>query len=142
MGISSNKAYLPVAANSRSVVDLGIANYYVEARFATLGASSSYMIFRYVDASNYWRIGQSGASMVFEKIVSGSRTTLSSSLGLSVAAGDRIGVECNGNTIKIYVNGKLSRTISDAANATGTSVGLNIDNTAARFDHIIARSIV
>ncbi|HYE12267.1 MAG TPA: hypothetical protein VEF53_19015 [Patescibacteria group bacterium] len=140
MGISSNKAYLSTSNNSRSVVDIGISNFYFEGTVSTLGNTSAYLLFRYVDANNLWRLGHGETSGVLQKIVGGTLTDFA--LPYQVKAGYRLGVECNGDIVRIYINGKMCFELTDDDNNTGTKVGINLNNTTARLDNLIARSIL
>lgn len=140
LGISNNQAYQPTGANSRSVIDLGVANYFFSLRVPTLG-TAGFLNFRVSDNINLWRFGYSGNGMMVQKIVAGSVTTITGLFG-KPAANDTLGVECIGDTIKIFVNGKLITTINDSFNNTATKVGINIDNATTRFDNVIARAII
>jgi hypothetical protein len=141
-GINNKKAYLTSAVNSRSIINIGIADFYTE---VTITAGTIFwLLFRYVDTNNMWRIGCDGGGneLYLQKIISGTLTRLTK--GLPVApftVGDRVGVECYGNIISVYVNGRKMYEITDADANTGTSVGLNCDNVTTRYDDFIARAL-
>lgn len=139
MGISSNKAYLPVAANSRSIINLSVSDFYAE---VTIDAGTiGYMLFRYSDSTNLWRIGISGGGVfTLQKIVAGTLTTLVNAI-CNYTAGDRIGVKCEGNIITVYLNGRVVYSVTDSAVNTGTYVGINVDNITTRFNNFIARAL-
>ena len=141
MGIASNKAYLPVAANSRSIIAVGSANYHAEITITTLG-TGGYFMFRYVDATNWWRFGHSSNQMVLQKCVAGSITTFNQAPYLFAYVNDRWGVRCDGSRVTIYRNGLPVIKLTDSAHATtGTNVGINVDNSAVRFDNLTVRPL-
>ena len=139
MGIQSGQAYLPVAANSRSIVDLGVSDFQVGVSFKTLG-TSGYLLFRYVDASNLWRVGHTSGAMILQKIVGGALTTITPNTA-TVRAGDRIEVRCVGSDIRVLINGLPVLRVTDTANMAGTRIGINVDNTGARFDNLTASTV-
>jgi hypothetical protein len=138
MGIASGRAYVPVAGNSRSIVEIGVSDFRAGITFHTLG-SSGYLMFRYVDATNLWRVGHGNGVLVFQKIVSGVLTTIPTAG--RVRAGDRVEVECRGSLIRLFLNGLQVFEATDAALSTGTKLGLNIDNTTTRVDDVTARTL-
>lgn len=138
MGISSNQAYLPTAANSRWIVDPGVADLRLSADFKTKG-TSGWLIFRYQDASNLWRVGHSGGIVQLQKIIAGSLTTVKTT-SCFIRDGDRLGVMAKGTEIRLYLNGLEFYRTTDSALSTATKIGINVDNIAARFDNMIARS--
>jgi len=137
--VISNKCGLVAATNSRVVVDLAIDDFYVEVKMDAC-TGSGYLLFRYTDDSNYWRVGVSGGKYTLQRMLAGTLTTIITNIH-SFIAGERLGVECNGNIIKIYVNGKVVYTLTDTANNTATKVGLNTGETATRFDNFVARAL-
>lgn len=139
MGIASGKAYLPVAANSKSVVDLKTADYYVEVSVPVLG-TSGYIIVRYTDATNYWLWGYSSAGDVlyYKKATAGNSFGYTNS---RLVAGDRFGISVKGDVFTVYQNGLPVYTLTDATGNTATKAGINLDNITTRFDNFIAKSI-
>ena len=139
MGVASKEAYLPVAANSRSIIDPALADLRLGVTYKTPG-SAGYIMFRYVDASNLWRVGHSGTIIQLQKIVAGSLTTVKVTSAL-IRAGDRLEVEAHGSEISLYLNGLEFYRVTDSALSTGTKVGINIDNTTIRLDNFTVRSL-
>jgi hypothetical protein len=137
-GIASNKAYLSVAGNSRTVIDTGSGDHFAEVEFSALG-TSGYLIVRRTDTNNLWRIGNSGNGFVVQKIVAGTVTSLANIIRIN--AGDTVGVEAIGTSFKVYLNRVLVYTAVDTELAAGTFVGLAVDNITARWDNFISRAI-
>jgi hypothetical protein len=127
-----------VAGNSRSIIDAGISDFRLGVTFKNVSAPSS-VIFRYVDASNLWRVGQSGAVVVFQNIVGGSLTAVAD-LKYIIRAGDRLEVQVRDDEIRLYLNGLEFWRVTDSALSTGTKVGINVDNTTVRLDDFTVRS--
>lgn len=140
LGIVSKEAYLPTAANSRSIIDPGIADLRLGVTYKTVG-SAGYIMFRYVDGSNLWRVGHSGSIIQLQKIVAGALTTVKTTSAL-VRNGDRLEVEARGSEIRLYLNGLELYRATDSALSTGTKVGINIDNTTVRLDNFTVRRTV
>lgn len=142
MGIQSNQAYLPTAANSRAIIESGSGDHRVGMTYPVRG-TSGWIIFRYVDGSNLWRVGHSSSGVIqLQKIVGGSVTALTGSgLFNLLRDGDRLEVEAVGSSIRLFLNGREFYKVTDSALTTGTKVGINVDNITARFDNFTARSI-
>jgi hypothetical protein len=145
LGIAGKKAYAPAAVNSRAIVDLGVDDFYAEVICSITGTGKSgYMLFRYVDGGNFWRFGHVNGALSLYKSVAYTATAISLSTVLSdtsISSGDRIGVKCNGDVITIYKNGIELHSLTDAALATATKIGINIDNVATTFDNICAKTV-
>ena len=144
-GIQSGRLYLPAAANSRAVVNVGASNVRVGADFPVIGAAG-WVIFRYVDGNNLWRFGHSGSGVIqLHKIVAGTLTDVSAVGGQSrfnrLRDGDRLEVEAVGSRIALFLNGIEFWSTEDSANLSGTSVGVNADNTTVRMDNITVRAL-
>ncbi len=138
MGITGGKAYLPIAANSRSIINVGVSDFRTGITFTTLG-TTGWLLFRYADTTNLWRIGQQSGGLFLQKIVAGSLTSITTDL--VVRTGDRIEVQCRGADIRVILNGRQVYQLTDAAVSTGTSVGINVDNIASRFDNLTVASL-
>lgn len=141
IGISSNQAYLPAATGSWSVIDTGVADYYVEAEIATISNGDWGLIFRCVDINNMWRILSTYNSLVLYKRVGGVNTGTYLKAGCYMASGDVLGVKCDGDDITIYVNGRVVDSFTSSVNNTGTKVGLSMSDTTQRFENIVCRGL-
>lgn len=111
-----------------ATIDCAIANHRVLATLSglTLTGDNPALIFRMVDASNYWRFNidiQNGISRL-AKVVAGTVTNIFSAGPLT--NGGTYEARCDGaNNITVYCNGILVTTTNDAANAAGTKVGFS-----------------
>ena len=142
MGISGGQAYLPAAANSRAIIEAGVSNLRVGATFPVIG-TSGWIIFRYVDASNLWRVGHSSSGVIqLQKIVGGTLTALTGGgLFNALRAGDRLDLEAVDDKIRILLNGREIFLVTDSAVSAGTKVGINVDNTTVRLDDFTVRAL-
>jgi hypothetical protein len=77
------------------------------------------------------------------KKVSGTQTevTIFNPRIAQLSAGDRVGVECIGNIIRLYINRQLVATLNDSANNTGTKVGLRGGSNTTFFDNMIGKPL-
>jgi hypothetical protein len=78
---------------------------------------------RLSDASNYWWIGGVSGTLLIDKIVAGSQTTVNTTSGTFVS-GDVIAVILSGSTITLQQNGSSVLTATDSFNQTATKHGL------------------
>jgi hypothetical protein len=141
LGILNGQAYLPTAGSSKYVVDIGVPDFYAEYTVPSVipGAGTN-MLFRTVNEWFYWRIAQSGASLSIQKINDGPANDYPTNA--IIKAGDKIGVECIGDTITAYVNGKKYLTLTDAFNNSATKIGITLNHLTVRMDNLVARAIV
>lgn len=99
----------------------------------TVREDFSGIIFRRQDASNFWRLYMSVTftSWVLVKRIAGVDTVVQNgSLG-SNATGQALHVELNGTSIKVYNNGALVKSVTDAALQTARGCGLTAFSTFA-----------
>lgn len=135
IGISSNKAYLPSATNSRAYVSAGASDFYVASNLST-PSSQCYIIARAVDGSNYIRFGLNSGNLNLEVItaaaVASTRNVTTYSSGELILA-----LLCSGTTVTPYVNGVAyaPQTISQGSSAT--IVGLQANNTSVRYSTFV-----
>lgn len=136
--VASGYASPTSATNTIYTYDIGVANHYVSVKLGALGVEN-YIVFRYVDPYHYWRFGNNGGNnYMLQKI--GPQTIFIENAGVALA-GDVISIECYGNTIKVYVNGDLRGTITDASLNTETKVGIQSNAVAAKFTEFFAKSV-
>jgi hypothetical protein len=145
LGILNGKCYAPAAENSRFTHDLGISDFYAEIVCSITGTGKSgYLLFRYVDGGNFWRFGHVNGSLSLYRSVGYTAVDLKLASLIpdnALSAGDRIGVECDGEDISIYKNGIRLYSFTDSAHSTATKIGINIDNVATKFDNICAKAL-
>ncbi len=155
-GISSLHAYAPTTTvgDNRALVESGKSggNYTVAANFrisSTAGRTSSGLIFRGVDASNFLlcnifdQAGGSPDTVELFRCVSGAYTSLATSFSLVgfFSAGTTYNLEiiCSGTSIQAYVNGVLRTSATSSVHQTATKVGLRTFRSASTNDDGTAR---
>ena len=117
--------------NARATVKTGIADGTVSVTLPV--ATNAGMVFRYVDASNYWVVGNAGQYV--DKVVAGVQTNVLGYNSVGVD-GDAISVVLAGSSITLKRNGvTLGTPATDATHATATRHGLYVQSLlTARFD--------
>ena len=105
------------------------------------GSNRTLVCGRYGDGNNYYAASLSNSNngtLEIRKKLSGSSTTLASKTDYPVTAGTwyNVKLELSGTTLKMYVNGNLELTASDASITSG-AIGLVAFKTAAKFDNIV-----
>jgi hypothetical protein len=130
IGISGNCAYNVTTGNCRAVRDMGRADYAARVTIQAKAASGErWLVFRYVDSSNFARIGFSGTGQLLYQVVTAGNAVVTDSLGRTPAAGDEMSVRCCGGEIVIYLNGRrLAKRVLVQGATTGTFVGLQMTN--------------
>lgn len=143
-------------ANSRAVVETGIANGSVEITFPDITALGGNLlqtvgvVFRYVDDANYWyctyrsaTLGTGGSLALYEVFEGG--TGPSTGTGVNVdeitpQTGDKLRVIFCGNVINCYYDGVHKVTHTSTHMNTGTKHGLQTAVDAAVADNFIVRT--
>ena len=100
-GIFSNT--LRCTASGNAIVDLGVADAWIEAQFfgATTGNATS-ILFRYTDASNHWRFFMSNTAMTLQPFSGGSGGSVLATASITPRAGDTYRLSLNGTAIAAY----------------------------------------
>lgn len=115
----------PNASLPTAVIDASAANVQIG---ANLGTGGDALIFRYVDANNWWRVltnygppGAGGSGVQLAKMVAGVFTSVSTVLG----TGYSHVVRCVGNAITVTMDGYqiISTTSADLNTATKHGIG-------------------
>lgn len=142
IGILTNRAYVPATTNSRAYIDVGVANYVVSMALAGV-TGSAWMVLRYQNASNYVRVGTSGAGdlLRYQEIVGGAVQN-DTTLGMTPVSGDELTVSCIGPEIVVYLNGVRAGKKLNAAFAANTKVGLQMSGTSSFIDSFVAQAVV
>jgi len=151
IGVQSKALYAPNATNTRGVLAAGIADgeFGFTFKVAPTGSEQAYLVFRFQDASNYWRVGKVTSTLELQTVVAGSVSTIMSFTGPSpangttpqLANGDRIKAVCVGSSISIYINDRLVAQTTNATFASATSFGFQTNtNGAARFTNFYAKT--
>lgn len=128
-GINANRAYVAAAASSARLTAPGAFN--VEGQFtlglATSGSSIPTIMFRYVDADNYWRLNPRAASgeVGLQLVRANSASTIGPTFVYDGAAGHVLKFKAYGNRIQFWVDGVLVGDVVDPVmDPAGTKIGL------------------
>jgi hypothetical protein len=133
LGILSNRAYAPGAANNKAYVTL-TSDIDIRATMAVIG--DCHLTFRRLDSNNYWRARILSGLVYTQKIVAGGVGAEFNSVQ-TIAAGDELRILAIGSKINIYLNGLLVVQVVDGFAQTGTGHGLQISDTTARIDNLL-----
>ena len=139
IGISSNRAYNTNSNNCRAHADLGRPNFSAALAVHTPG-SQFYLMFRFTDNNNYWRLGVTsiGGTLALQRI-GGGAVQSTQQVGPVVVAGDVIAVNCVQNSIEIVYNGAIVATALDTFNSSATRVGIQASGAVTSFlDSLVA----
>jgi hypothetical protein len=125
-GINGQAAYT-TTNTARVTIDALISD--VEIRADLAGAVNEWWVYlRYVDASNWWRIGIDGATsrMTVQRFLTGVLTTPAQLPLVNLRVADQLKVIAVGPSIKVYRNNLLVFSLSDASMQTGTKHGFGM----------------
>jgi hypothetical protein len=145
LGISSNEAYLPTGgSNSKAIVNIGVSDFYAEVIFTdgAVSGGEGFLMFRYGGTGNFWRVGHYNGRLTLQKLVGGVLST--KNLGAhknNISNGDRIGIECRGNSIKLYRNDMFLYETTDSFQSTSTNIGLSTSRTTAKFNNLLVKTV-
>lgn len=122
--VLSNKLRTSVGANKSAVLDFGEVHCFVGCRY-TRGGTTSGVIIRFTDASNYLLVYHDGTSIRLGEVVSGTLTSLASAT-FTWAAGDEkwILIELHGNDIRVSVDNAFQFTHTTTRFNTVTKHGI------------------
>ena len=147
-GISSNQAYSPSIGSgpgytgSVATINAGTGNGWLRIALPTMRttADDAGVVFRYTDTSNFW-IAQYSFTSVQVKIVKIEAGSLSLVASASFAAataadGERLMVELNGTSIKLYIEDQLLISTTSSFNLTASDHGLFTQQTGTRLDDL------
>lgn len=145
-GINGNQLYTPVST-AQATLDFPAAfNLDVAVDVANIGGTATGvgLMFRKVDASNFWAFWKTGSSVIsLVRSTAGTQYTLWPTF--TIVNGDRIQVRAVGDAIFCYINGKLRIAERDwftSASATATVASLrSTSNTTARYDNLHAEDL-
>lgn len=134
--VLSNKARTSVAANKTAVLDFGEKFGFVGVKY-TRGGTTSGLILRYTDASNFLMVYHDGTSIRLGEVVSGTLTSLASAT-FTWATGDekRILCELHGNDIRVSVDNafQFSHTTTRFNTVTKHGIGGRATHVNDRWD--------
>lgn len=144
--IVSNTVRSGSAGNNRSLITLTTPNHSIEADIVLSPSTATWLIFRAVDANNFYRLGLTGGfggPLTIQSIVGGgvvlNRAVVAPLSGsATISQRTRIRVVCRGRRFRVYVNGVFWEEISDLIySVTGLSVGFQSTNAGVAFDNFL-----
>lgn len=135
-GINGNAAYISAAATSVASV-AGTADFErVEVTVSSWASGGAFVGFRQADANNRARWGGIvGAAPDLAFRVGGVVTRTDAATGYILAAGDKLGVRCQGSVVQCFINDILVMTVTETDNMTGTRVGMVLTTTVPRMNN-------
>lgn len=139
MAIKSGYASPNADANTRAIIESGNANVSISCDVIDK-ATQVYVIGRFLDGSNYLRIGTNGTNLVVQKVEAGAVATLQTT-GINIQNGDHLEVEFKADKIKAYVNGVLRGEVTSTFNQTSTKVGLQATSSLAKVDNFSVKKV-
>lgn len=137
VGILSSEAYNVTTGNCRALYTASKSDYIGRMTVREKGGEC-YMVLRYVDASNFIRIGWSSSSSQLKyRVITGGSQVTDADLGATPVVGDEIKVACMGEDIRIFLNDRLIATKYLAQGVTAATVGLQMSGTRNKVDNLI-----
>jgi hypothetical protein len=124
-GWDDGVAYPVPAAGRKMVLQTGLADTQVGVTLRTSPAASGDLqgiVFRYSDASNYFRAGRN----TLQKVVAGVKTVLGT-YPVPFFNNDRLTVRAQGSTITVSRNGVAVLTVTDTFNSTAVMHGMVVE---------------
>lgn len=142
LGIIGNKCYNVTTSNCRSTIDAGTPDHISSIRIDTKSAEM-YMMVRYVDSSNFIRVGvSSSAGQLKFNRVTGGTLAVDTALGVTPVNGDDVTVRCVGGQISVFLNDVLISTVTDTQGLTATLVGIQMAGTlGGRLDNYLVMKV-
>ena len=147
-GIVSNAAYCAVrsgdsvASFNSTITEVDVA---ATLTIAASGSSQPGLVWRAIDQNNYWlaMVAENGQSTLWKR-VAGNYTFFGAFTGSDIGNNKsvRVRVRAIGNVHRIYINGRIALTTTDAALNTATRVGIRVnDASACRWDDLSVKTI-
>lgn len=135
-GINNNSVYTSASTASAKVTFPGSYDFDAEFQVTTQpGTASMGLMFRYVDANNFWMVYVGSGSLFLWRNVAGVGTNIAN-LG-AVLATDTFRVVGKGTYIYVYINGVRLFKIEDQYSTTASTMGYwSSSTTAGRIDNV------
>ena len=123
--ISGNAAHKSGTPSGIHYVDALSADGVLSATFPTIGGRNMPLVWRYVDASNYFTLLQNNSGTLYRitRYVAGV-ATVALATSTASANGDEVAVTLDGNTTYLRVNGTLLGSYTDSTFNTATLHGV------------------
>jgi len=135
-GINTNALYTTTTATTNHLTFPGAVNVDMTFTLNVFSASGAGVIYRYVDASNYWTYLLTANEVVFQRNSAGTFVNVNrSGVIQTFLTTDTFRVEARNNMMYGYFNGRLVLTQKDHYYGNGaTTMGVVLRNTAVRFN--------
>lgn len=130
------------AANVRMSLDVDVTDHWASVEFVGPTTVEHWLMLRFVDAGNYYRIGIDGnpSTGVSVQAIAGGDLTELGTVRVPESGLETLGVRMVGTAMTVYVNGDLIRTFTDSSLTAGTAVGVQANNTTAAFRNFTCRA--
>lgn len=137
LGILGNRAYAPAAGNNKAMIDLARTDGRLIIQPSASGGQF-FLVLRYVDESNFWRIGYQGGAFRVDRVTGGNVTTLHSSTAPTNSASALIEAVYDLNGMTVFLDGVERAKITATDHNAGTRVGMQLNEVATRIRYLTA----
>jgi hypothetical protein len=142
--VAGNFTEISGSGYTQATLDSGVSDGYFELNCDTYDITKEmYLVFRRSNTSNRWRFGFNTKHIYLQKIVAGTATDMyvvNLKDMTDFAQGVRLGVNCVGDKIELYVDKQYAYTVTDTHNNTASVIGLQIGGTTTTIKSILWRS--
>lgn len=140
LGIISNELYAPSVANNKCTLTHDSGNIEIFSKLTAV-AGDCYIIFRYQDASNFWRLHGKAGSFHVQAIVAGGIANQYDIGQITLVDNDEFVVRLLGNQISILLNEIPVFSLRDSRFEMARKAGLQISDTIARVSDFYIREL-
>ena len=146
--IVSRAAQPPTSANHVSTINTGVTDHWATVRLDSAAGftAQQYVLGRYADGSNYYRLGfaTAGGILSLQKIIATDPFVVGIG-SWSITAAEKqpgmvIGLRCVGTTLRVYVNDVEVGSVTDSTHTTSTRAGIQANGPAATFRNFRVRA--
>lgn len=139
---TGTKATNENTSNCRAYIDIGIADFSVQAKFTYAPGGQMWIMFRYIDSSNFWRVGvQAVGALRLQSVIAGGIVN-DIIISHTFTNGDVFRVRCDTSMITLYINEYPKLELISLLNITGTKVGLQASTVVGSlFDDFVAHKL-
>lgn len=140
MGILSNALYAPVGGNSKCTLPLTNRDSEVYCK-ASVYSQNLWIIFRYQDGSNFWRLGgKTSGTLRLDVIISGA-VAQQWTVSMAIANNDAFGIRLIGDDIGILLNDLPLLTLNDSRLNGNLKAGVQMSDGTERVTHFFIKSL-
>lgn len=127
--------------NAKSTIDIGISDYECGLTLTRSGSGEAYLMVRFVDGSNYVRIGATPGGFFFVQRVTGGGVTTLYNGGTLLDGSHRIMARCDGDTITVWLDEAFAVELTETQGETDTEIGIQSLDTSTTADNVWARPV-